>query len=192
MGDLRVLTGALGRPIAFAQTPIEQVRQYSKEMALMLEWFERVGYSFERETLLKLGSSTSATSRCPSSTSPLPPAMPGTPPYEHEVVKKWTAQIVASDGFILVTPEYNYGPSAVPISSQESNQCLHCLLGPLFHEPCPVSFKSTAVTVVATSFICGPRIEALAFSPAMDRMGILKLVLAICAKSFAVSGHAAK
>src|SRR5258707_15433520 len=39
------LTEALGRPIAFAQTPIEQVRQYSKEMALMFEWFERVGYS---------------------------------------------------------------------------------------------------------------------------------------------------
>ena len=40
-----ILTTALGRPIAFAQTPIEPVRQYSKEMALMLEWFERVGYS---------------------------------------------------------------------------------------------------------------------------------------------------
>src|SRR5258707_8845608 len=40
-----VLTEPLGRPIPFAQTPIEQVRQYSKEMALMLEWFERVGYS---------------------------------------------------------------------------------------------------------------------------------------------------
>jgi uncharacterized protein YbjT (DUF2867 family) len=51
-GDVRtmretveILTEALGRPIAFAQTPIEQVRQYSKEMALMLEWFDRVGYS---------------------------------------------------------------------------------------------------------------------------------------------------
>ncbi len=51
-GDVRtmpeaaeILTEALGRPVAFAQTPIEQVRQYSKEMALMLEWFERVGYS---------------------------------------------------------------------------------------------------------------------------------------------------
>jgi len=51
-GDIRtmpeaaeILTGALGRPIAFAQTPIEQVRQYSEDMALMLEWFERVGYS---------------------------------------------------------------------------------------------------------------------------------------------------
>jgi len=51
-GDVRtmpevanVLTAALGRPIAFAQTPIEQVRQYSEDTALMLEWFERVGYS---------------------------------------------------------------------------------------------------------------------------------------------------
>ena len=39
--------------------------------------------------------------------------MPGRPPYEHDVVKKWTSQIAASDGFIFVTPEYNYGPSAV-------------------------------------------------------------------------------
>src|SRR5437870_11930889 len=44
---------------------------------------------------------------------PMPPAMPGRPPYEHEVVKKWTAQIAASDGFVFVTPEYNYGPAAV-------------------------------------------------------------------------------
>jgi uncharacterized protein YbjT (DUF2867 family) len=51
-GDVRtlheaadILTEALGRPITFAQTPIEPVRQYSKEMATMLEWFERVGYS---------------------------------------------------------------------------------------------------------------------------------------------------
>jgi len=51
-GDVRtmpeaaeILTEALGRPIAFAQTPIEQVRQYSEDTAVMLEWFERVGYS---------------------------------------------------------------------------------------------------------------------------------------------------
>ena len=51
-GDVRampeaaeILTESLGRPIRFAQTPIEQVRQYSEDMALMLEWFERVGYS---------------------------------------------------------------------------------------------------------------------------------------------------
>src|SRR5262245_56955755 len=50
-GDVRtmpeaaeILAQASGRPIAFAQTPIEQVRQYSEDMALMLEWFERVGY----------------------------------------------------------------------------------------------------------------------------------------------------
>jgi NAD(P)H-dependent FMN reductase len=44
---------------------------------------------------------------------PLPPAMPGRPPYEQEVVKKWTAAIARSDGFVFVTPEYNYGTSAV-------------------------------------------------------------------------------
>src|SRR6202790_4786675 len=44
---------------------------------------------------------------------PAPPAMPGRPPYEHEVVKKWTAAIAASAGFVFVTPEYNYGPAAV-------------------------------------------------------------------------------
>jgi uncharacterized protein YbjT (DUF2867 family) len=68
-GDVRtmpeaaeILTEALRRPITFAQTPIEAVRQYSKEMATMLEWFESVGYSvdiagLEREfgrTLTKL------------------------------------------------------------------------------------------------------------------------------------------
>jgi uncharacterized protein YbjT (DUF2867 family) len=40
-----VLTRTLGRPIRFERTPIEQVRQYSEDTALMLEWFDRVGYS---------------------------------------------------------------------------------------------------------------------------------------------------
>ena len=44
---------------------------------------------------------------------PVPPARPGRPAYENEVVKKWTAEIARSDGFIFVGPEYNYGPSAV-------------------------------------------------------------------------------
>jgi NAD(P)H-dependent FMN reductase len=44
---------------------------------------------------------------------PIPPAMPGRPAYEHEVVKRWTQAIAASDGFIFVAPEYNHGPSAV-------------------------------------------------------------------------------
>ena len=39
--------------------------------------------------------------------------MPGRPAYENEVVRKWTAAIGSSDGFIFVTPEYNYGPPAV-------------------------------------------------------------------------------
>jgi NAD(P)H-dependent FMN reductase len=43
----------------------------------------------------------------------VPPAMPGRAPYENEIVKKWTAAIEASDGFIFVAPEYNYGPPAV-------------------------------------------------------------------------------
>jgi NAD(P)H-dependent FMN reductase len=44
---------------------------------------------------------------------PVPPALPGRAPYEDPVVRRWTAQIGASDGFIFVTPEYNYGPPAV-------------------------------------------------------------------------------
>src|SRR4029077_5227761 len=44
---------------------------------------------------------------------PLTPAMPGRKPYENEVVKRWTAEIASADGFVFVTPEYNYGTSAV-------------------------------------------------------------------------------
>ena len=41
------------------------------------------------------------------------PAMPSRAPYQNEVVKKWTAAIAQSDGFVFVTPEYNYGAPAV-------------------------------------------------------------------------------
>src|SRR3979411_1310355 len=44
---------------------------------------------------------------------PATPAMPGRPPYKNEVVQRWTAAIAQSDGFVFVTPEYNYGTSAV-------------------------------------------------------------------------------
>jgi NAD(P)H-dependent FMN reductase len=44
---------------------------------------------------------------------PATPAMPGRPPYGDEIVQRWTAAIAQSDGFVFVTPEYNYGPSAV-------------------------------------------------------------------------------
>jgi NAD(P)H-dependent FMN reductase len=43
----------------------------------------------------------------------VPPAMPGRQPYENEVVRKWAAAIGASDGFIFIAPEYNFGPPAV-------------------------------------------------------------------------------
>jgi NAD(P)H-dependent FMN reductase len=44
---------------------------------------------------------------------PATPARPGRAPYKNEVVQRWTAAIAQSDGFIFVTPEYNYGTSAV-------------------------------------------------------------------------------
>jgi len=44
---------------------------------------------------------------------PVPPAMPGRLPYEHEIVQRWTTAIAESDSFVFVTPEYNYGTSAV-------------------------------------------------------------------------------
>ena len=43
---------------------------------------------------------------------PVSPATQGRRPYEDEVVKKWTAAIAQSDGFVFVTPEYNYGAAA--------------------------------------------------------------------------------
>jgi NAD(P)H-dependent FMN reductase len=44
---------------------------------------------------------------------PLTPSMAGRPAYEHEAVQRWTQKIAESDGFILVTAEYNFGPAAV-------------------------------------------------------------------------------
>ena len=44
---------------------------------------------------------------------PATPAMPGRAPYKNEAVQRWTTAIAQSDGFVFVTPEYNYGTSAV-------------------------------------------------------------------------------
>src|SRR6202047_2014500 len=44
---------------------------------------------------------------------PATPATPGRPTYKNELVQRWTAAIAQSDGFVFVTPEYNYGTSAV-------------------------------------------------------------------------------
>jgi uncharacterized protein YbjT (DUF2867 family) len=39
-----VLSKALGKPLSFMQLPIEAIRKNSEDTALMLEWFDRVGY----------------------------------------------------------------------------------------------------------------------------------------------------
>src|SRR3981081_1757314 len=44
---------------------------------------------------------------------PVSPSTPGRKPYENEIVKRWTTAISQSDGFVIVTPEYNNGPAAV-------------------------------------------------------------------------------
>jgi len=41
----RALSNKLGKSIEFVSLPIAAVRQNSEDMALMLEWFERTGYS---------------------------------------------------------------------------------------------------------------------------------------------------
>jgi uncharacterized protein YbjT (DUF2867 family) len=43
----QLVSGIIGRPVRFEQIPIEAVRQNSEDFALMLEWFDRVGYSAE-------------------------------------------------------------------------------------------------------------------------------------------------
>ena len=46
-----VLTTVLGRPIAAAQVPMEQIRAFSEDLALMYEWFMSTGYSIDIEHL---------------------------------------------------------------------------------------------------------------------------------------------
>jgi uncharacterized protein YbjT (DUF2867 family) len=40
-----VLTEVMGRPVKYEQQPLAEVRRFSEEYAVMLEWFDRVGYS---------------------------------------------------------------------------------------------------------------------------------------------------
>lgn len=56
-----IIGRALGRPIEFLQIPIAEVRKNSEDLALMLEWFDRVGYDaditgLEREFSVKMTS----------------------------------------------------------------------------------------------------------------------------------------
>ncbi len=40
-----ILSKAVGRKIEFVQVPIAEVRKFSEDYAIMLEWFDRVGYN---------------------------------------------------------------------------------------------------------------------------------------------------
>jgi len=40
-----VITAASGKRVVFERAPIEQVRQFSEDYAIMLEWFDRAGYN---------------------------------------------------------------------------------------------------------------------------------------------------
>ncbi|MGB6122035.1 MAG: NmrA/HSCARG family protein, partial [Bacteroidota bacterium] len=40
----KVISSASGKQTGFFQVPIEEVRKFSEDFALMLEWFDRVGY----------------------------------------------------------------------------------------------------------------------------------------------------
>jgi uncharacterized protein YbjT (DUF2867 family) len=39
------LSAGLGRPINYVRIPIEEIRKKSEDFAIMLEWFERIGYN---------------------------------------------------------------------------------------------------------------------------------------------------
>lgn len=45
------LSTALGRPIQNVQVPLEQIREFSEDLAIMFEWFESTGYSADVEGL---------------------------------------------------------------------------------------------------------------------------------------------
>jgi uncharacterized protein YbjT (DUF2867 family) len=49
----RVVSEVTGRPIAFRQVPIEEVRKFSGDFATMLEWFDAVGYDADIRGLEK-------------------------------------------------------------------------------------------------------------------------------------------
>ena len=44
----------MGRPVAYAQAPIEQYRAFSEDFALMIEWFNAEGYEADIPALRKL------------------------------------------------------------------------------------------------------------------------------------------
>jgi uncharacterized protein YbjT (DUF2867 family) len=49
----KILGRAMGKSIDFVKVPIEEVRKWSADYALMLEWFDRVGYNADIPALAK-------------------------------------------------------------------------------------------------------------------------------------------
>lgn len=44
-----ILGDAAGRPIEYVHVPLEEVRRFSEDIALMMAWFDRVGYDVDME-----------------------------------------------------------------------------------------------------------------------------------------------
>ncbi len=49
----QILSKAMGKKVAFERVPIEEVRKSSEDYALMLEWFDRVGYNVDIQANVK-------------------------------------------------------------------------------------------------------------------------------------------
>jgi len=49
----KVISKAAGRKIEFVPTPIEEVRKFSEDYAIMLEWFDAVGYNVDIKGVAK-------------------------------------------------------------------------------------------------------------------------------------------
>jgi len=50
---VKLIGDAAGREIEFVSIPAEEVRKFSEDYAIMLEWFERVGYNVDIEATAK-------------------------------------------------------------------------------------------------------------------------------------------
>jgi uncharacterized protein YbjT (DUF2867 family) len=48
-----IIGKAMGKKVVFERTPIEEVRKWSEDFAVMLEWFDRVGYCADIDALGK-------------------------------------------------------------------------------------------------------------------------------------------
>jgi uncharacterized protein YbjT (DUF2867 family) len=49
----KIISKAADRPVEFIQTPIEEVRKFSTDFAIMLEWFDRVRYNADIQRNVK-------------------------------------------------------------------------------------------------------------------------------------------